>query len=136
MRGTLSTNNFIKYNFRITPAYAGNTALFDFKKLLLQDHPRIRGEHCSSMFISHFPTRITPAYAGNTLQVRYLIGMERDHPRIRGEHGLLYVTHSPILGSPPHTRGTPLLSFFRILSHSITPAYAGNTLSSFFTSLF
>ena len=31
----------------------------------------------------------------------------QDHPRIRGEHKRLTKSCSALVGSPPHTRGTP-----------------------------
>ena len=71
---------------RITPAYAGNTPAVIQVSYLLQDHPRLRGEHaykqvgnyehrgsppptrgtlsCITSIILKY--RITPAYAGNT----------------------------------------------------------------------
>ncbi len=90
----------------ITPAYAGNTKVYLKLCTVIQDHPRIRGEHQSLNTIKepgpgspphtrgtpHPPKktvalfRITPAYAGNTFWhslKRIFVG---DHPRIRGEH--------------------------------------------------
>ena len=71
---------------RITPAYAGNTMQTIISRRLLQDHPRLRGEHEGTLRVERAvvgsppPTRgtltanilmwveirITPAYAGNT----------------------------------------------------------------------
>ena len=73
--------------FRITPAYAGNTAVCKAFGITPGDHPRLRGKY---LYISHAVVlgigsppltreilqlqfysvnlhRITPAYAGNTL---------------------------------------------------------------------
>ena len=70
---------------------------------------------------------ITPAYAGNTLSasLRHLQG--RDHPRLRGEHIFPTSGRTPILGSPPPTRGTQLELCHLAVFVGITLAYAGNT---------
>ena len=50
-----------------------------------------------------------------------------DHPRIHGEHQtfILWLHHK--IGSPPHTRGTPLHVVNKNKLTRITPAYTGNT---------
>ena len=82
-------------DLRITPAYAGNTVNIFKDMETMQDHPRLRGEHTSTLVSlgnqigSPPPTRgtpclspnfakirrITPAYAGNT---RILVLPHRD----------------------------------------------------------
>ena len=111
----------------IIPAYAGSTRARTRIPHLVQDHPRIRGEHpvCdlhqvflsgSSPHTRGAPERqvarvlavgIIPAYAGSThCGARRLISRP-DHPRIRGEHcGDAYSTGS---------------------GYRIIPAYAGST---------
>ena len=94
---------------RITPAYAGNTALLQGRKSQVRDHPRLRGEHAliqaydrgkegsppptrGTPIFKYFPIlliRITPAYAGNTLSCIPLKRFFQDHPRLRGEHNLI-----------------------------------------------
>ena len=71
---------------RIIPAYAGSTRAPARIPHLVQDHPRIRGEHGS-------PPPSTTAIAGSSPHTRgarrFLrrVGVEQpDHPRIRGEH--------------------------------------------------
>ena len=105
-RGTLQNVDKLSIPVRITPAYAGNTFLRNPVRQVLQDHPRLRGEHkiayvycdadkgsppptrgtpkISKSVIS--PPRITPAYAGNTYVNNRAIIEDRDHPRLRGEH--------------------------------------------------
>ena len=70
---------------------------------------------------------ITPAYAGNTVMQSSSFNSPQDHPRLRGEHIDAGGTYHETEGSPPPTRGTPLVhpSMFRRIG--ITPAYAGNT---------
>ena len=85
-RGTLTSSFIPSYSTRITPAYAGNTAVISIHRYCIQDHPRLRGEHHYILLTilskqgSPPPTRgtpvwesrspeggrITPAYAGNT----------------------------------------------------------------------
>ena len=53
----------------------------------------------------------------------------RDHPRLRGEHFLYVLPVSRYPGSPPPTRGTPVVASVAAVASGITPAYAGNTSS-------
>ena len=136
----------------IIPAYAGNTALMEwrmrrasgssphtrgtracgfFRRGSRKDHPRIRGEHHDLLPELGARAGIIPAYAGNTLRFPFVF--------------------SPTRGSSPHTRGTleqdhPIIS--RVKDHprirgehaadgrdiavqrGIIPAYAGNTLAA------
>ena len=65
-RGTLSIREELVKDFRITPAYAGNTGKKYFTCFPSQDHPRLRGEHShehNQYFLtsgSPPPTRGTP----------------------------------------------------------------------------
>ena len=105
-RGTPMFGKHQSTEFRITPAYAGNTISFTKYHHQDQDHPRLRGEHLSdvkkqsSTMGSPPPTRgtlcsvgslfslsgITPAYAGNTIFKTFISYRDKDHPRLRGEH--------------------------------------------------
>ena len=131
----------------ITPAYAGNTPETIMERLGIEDHPRIRGEHLATVtsldLIPGSPPhtrgtlllqrwtrqsrRITPAYAGNTSLLGQLYKASEDHPRIRGEHFHTILDTAFVIGSPPHTRGTPVRQNIYICCRRITPAYAGNT---------
>ena len=71
---------------------------------------------------------ITPAYAGNTGFFIPYLSSYWDHPRLRGEHLCKHKMVSPVLGSPPPTRGTHAEFDEADLKVGITPAYAGNTL--------
>ena len=77
---------------------------------------------------------ITPAYAGNTKPCYLCLLLKRDHPRIRGEHLFVNIMIFNIVGSPPHTRGTPFWYFKSTDLYRITPAYAGNTLPALISS--
>ena len=48
-RGTVSTNFYLNFFPRITPAYAGNRIMVSSKNRSVKDHPRLRGEQ--SIFI-------------------------------------------------------------------------------------
>ena len=89
------------------------------------DHPRIRGEHPTSLrnWISRAGSsphtrgaqrlarsgdrvfRIIPAYAGSTRVPQPRGGRRGDHPRIRGEHLGAGPVERTDGGSSPHTRG-------------------------------
>ena len=71
----------------IIPAYAGNTLCSLGFVCGSGDHPRIRGEHQRAILSVVFGFGIIPAYAGNTECVDRLT--------------------MSVLGSSPHTRGTP-----------------------------
>ena len=85
-RGTPTTTKARINNYRITPAYAGNTSMLSTTYGYWKDHPRLRGEHKE---LYHWQVKmpgsppltrgtpgefrrfgrnsgITPAYAGNT----------------------------------------------------------------------
>ena len=146
-RGTLMVSDFKESLLGITPAYAGNTVLPTERYKILWDHPRLRGEH--SVFVPPYPNlrgsppptrgthksndvffimlRITPAYAGNTYLSVGNTYMYQDHPRLRGEHRAYALSRPCTSGSPPPTRGTPLLIMLYFKIMGITPAYAGNT---------
>ena len=69
----------------------------------------------------------TPAYAGNTCLRASLRVRRQVHPRIRGEYSTSFFRLSYASGSPPHTRGIPLIEQDEFLAFGFTPAYAGNT---------
>ena len=74
------------------------------------------------------PRGITPAYAGNTLVIAKNDRVAGDHPRIRGEYIEFLFDFSNFLGSPPHTRGILIITWYVFTFPRITPAYAGNTI--------
>ena len=132
---------------RIIPAYAGSTDMSSLYSITVPDHPRIRGEHRISVFLSvpgagssphtrgapsapwwrHRLLRIIPAYAGSTLKPDLMPSQSPDHPRIRGEHALTAACRSRVEGSSPHTRGARYLVDLGVVRTGIIPAYAGST---------
>ena len=74
--------------------------------------------------------RFTPAYAGKILDSAFANASLEVHPRIRGEdHNFLFLIPYS-LGSPPHTRGRLLRTFFSTLANRFTPAYAGKIFAA------
>ena len=131
----------------ITPACAGKSNLFVFRRIEPKDHPRVCGEKRISVVLSctsvGSPPRmrgkanigrsflhvrgITPAYAGKRMETmtrRHAVG---DHPRVCGEKisGTTLITTQQ--GSPPRMRGKAPSLRERLHWHRITPAYAGKS---------
>ena len=131
----------------ITPACAGKT----FQELCSEhsfwDHPRMRGEDRSLVFVLSFvsgspphargrlrevydrvqPLRITPACAGKTRTLGNRMTNIPDHPRMRGEDALSASGMWRTRGSPPHARGRPSAERPKVGGVRITPACAGKT---------
>ena len=146
-RGIRLSRPYLYFHPGITPAYAGNTALYPRLYGWGEDHPRLRGEYSLCLVNAGLSagspplTRgipkgtaaqnrdygITPAYAGNTPDSCPSRQRAWDHPRLRGEysHPSGRVPAPP--GSPPLTRGILLRTLHLVLIAGITPAYAGNT---------
>ena len=150
MRGTRARRGHSGHGIGIIPAYAGNTNVWPFAAFLHRDHPRVCGEHSSSVWaeapspgssprmrgtpfmssIVYIFTGIIPAYAGNTKAEAWRALRRRDHPRVCGEHSIRPAKLTGDLGSSPRMRGT-LLGFLVGQEHcGIIPAYAGNTVGS------
>ena len=154
MRGTHTSDDHLRQAEGIIPAYAGNTQNLNVYHLVPEDHPRVCGEHP----IAHIPryvtqgssprmrgtpicavhvdnlTGIIPAYAGNTRTTMRESLRKRDHPRVCGEHVEILFLRLSVPGSSPRMRGTPRTPRTRPAGGGIIPAYAGNTLVSFFVS--
>ena len=131
----------------IIPAYAGSTGVVFGWGGVVEDHPRIRGEHqwaylSRARRVGSSPhTRgargrwqgsgahpgIIPAYAGSTEASRVGAGRPGDHPRIRGEHERRIGAFIGAVGSSPHTRGAHSRSDPLGGTRGIIPAYAGST---------
>ena len=127
-QGTRNLRKSINSCSWITPAYAGNTYRYYCRFHVIEDHPRLRGEHWSCLQRCNSSIGITPAYAGNTYVKIGINKSNRDHPRLCGEHGMPFCAIRLNIGSPPPMRGTHVPCFFKRLIERITPAYAGNTL--------
>ena len=99
---------------------------------VIEDHPRMRGEHSYVFRVGALPSGIIPACAGST----YLHPLQRlcsqDHPRMRGEHPMTSSPRQASEGSSPHARGA--LEVIEVLPRlrGIIPACAGSTLYAAF----
>ena len=136
----------------IIPAYAGNTLSRLLGGTVVRDHPRVCGEHGMALIGAAFNsgssprmrgtliniilpiclTGIIPAYAGNTSLSAHADSAKRDHPRVCGEHRGDSIICATKRGSSPRMRGTQAGRIIRIQMQGIIPAYAGNTLTSYY----
>ena len=132
---------------RFIPAYAGNTKSSVFEEVLKAVHPRVCGEHGSTIVVNGFPAgssprmrgthlpefgkpvceRFIPAYAGNTQAHCFRSFPYPVHPRVCGEHSV--PDHDLLCsgGSSPRMRGTRSGVRIGIDPRRFIPAYAGNT---------
>ena len=114
----------------IIPAYAGNTRSGRNSCAVLEDHPRVCGEHHRSCVSIVVYGGSSPAYAGNTFRLSRVVVWRGDHPRVCGEHFTLHPAGSNPQGSSPRMRGTPVRESHEFDIAGIIPAYAGNTSRS------
>ena len=81
-------------------------------------------------FASRANFRITPAGAGNSLAAFFVRLKFRDHPRGCGEQIPAITVPAIAMGSPPRVRGTANSQIIKAEPHRITPAGAGNRVST------
>ena len=132
----------------LTPAYAGKRMTGHVYKVIVEDHPRLRGEkrargrHDVPRGGSPPPMRgkenanlglvqyvgITPACAEKRPCAALGAGQRRDHPRLCGEKPRAPVTKLKRQGSPPLVRGKVVLGLVHSLNGRITPACAGKSV--------
>ena len=74
-------------------------------------------------------TRITPAHAGNSQDLDWKAVYMWDHPRTCGEQLTGMKDEMVRAGSPPHMRGTAIVTSSAVPAYGITPAHAGNSVS-------
>ena len=150
VRGKRSPVDALSHDVRITPACAGKTYQENSDFLPAEDHPRVCGENPDTLILHGIPagspprvrgkpiparlkispSRITPACAGKTARNGRRAPRNEDHPRVCGENFVPPTFSLVDLGSPPRVRGKPLASSTPGTSRRITPACAGKT---FFT---
>ena len=131
----------------IIPACAGSTPVPEARVGENGDHPRLRGEHIISDFLTESskgssppargarkwgcqpftPTGIIPACAGSTQLLQSTDARYRDHPRLRGEHGEAVAEGWAVPGSSPPARGARGAAVPGQVAEGIIPACAGST---------
>ena len=147
MRGTRQERVERRGRLGIIPAYAGNTRRESTAAQYPEDHPRVCGEHATSILAARFEwgssprmrgtlssrddehplAGIIPAYAGNTTERSSRATATRDHPRVCGEHVSWWDGERLRVGSSPRMRGTLNVQQTARRDVGIIPAYAGNT---------
>ena len=147
MRGKANFHLFLLFGLRITPAYAGKSALCASGEDLLRDHPRVCGEKETpghscvlprgspprmrgkvfSAFCEVHNVGITPAYAGKSPSTCIGFPILGDHPRVCGEKSTTKKSMRGWQGSPPRMRGKGGGQRHPLYKARITPAYAGKS---------
>ena len=148
MRGTQNIEIIDNLADGIIPACAGNTGGWQLLVGRHGDHPRVCGEHSTSMMYGvacagssprvrgtrrvhsrpHGADGIIPACAGNTTHDRPGAWSRGDHPRVCGEHSRPASSASNPSGSSPRVRGTQANRGHEMNRNGIIPACAGNTI--------
>ena len=149
-RGKVHYRITIRICHRITPAWAGKSAVAVYLFWKRQDHPRVGGEKSGpGMLIKAVrgsPPRgrgkdvhgvvvqidvgITPAWAGKSAS-QAAPGYETwDHPRVGGEKWIQSKPKYKKPGSPPRGRGKGTDGKSGNAFNGITPAWAGKSLST------
>ena len=128
-RGAPTNSSHRRRKVGIIPAYAGSTGRPVRAGLLLQDHPRIRGEHAHRVAGSADVGGSSPHTRGARESLHKGDSLSLDHPRIRGEHPLPPFRGNGTVGSSPHTRGARRTRPIALNLSRIIPAYAGSTPS-------
>ena len=132
---------------RLTPAWAGKTALAGHRSGGASTHPRVGGEDggvrawgvstgdspprgrgrrfaaCESVGAP----RLTPAWAGKTRHDPRRRGIQPTHPRVGGEDRFTSQPDAIHDDSPPRGRGRPPGARRRPRGGRLTPAWAGKT---------
>ena len=103
------------------------------RRLPLRSPPRVRGKEWYLQGESPAPG-ITPACAGKRTAQRSQRCQKWDHPRVCGEKTLCRSTVVPVWGSPPRMRGKGHIHILIVNNLGITPAYAGKSALSTFSS--
>ena len=113
--------------YGITPAYAGKSYRYSFRKICNKDHPRLCGEKFAFGTGRSGVTWITPAYAGKRQKQACESFNDMDHPRLCGEKATRTLGQALRAGSPPPMRGKVDTEYRDKRLERITPAYAGKS---------
>ena len=147
VRGAPVDNHRRQCLLGIIPACAGSTIFSGAGDWLVEDHPRMCGEHGEALKVVKLhlgssphvrgalsecvetgaPGGIIPACAGSTHEADLLGIGKRDHPRMCGEHSFRSIKFQDMEGSSPHVRGARVPREVGGIGHGIIPACAGST---------
>ena len=131
----------------LIPAHAGKTTAAPTRWVVVQAHPRSRGENgcvqiptlnrCGSSPLTRGKRDVAtaaaggrgliPAHAGKTTARKSSGSRSRAHPRSRGENDHLVGHGGRVQGSSPLTRGKPLINRAPFPLIGLIPAHAGKT---------
>ena len=109
MRGTRFLEIIFVKLVGIIPAYAGNTRIAVPSRHCRWDHPRVCGEHLSTVLIYVITKGSSPRMRGTLCLPSVLseaMSRPRDHPRVCGEHRRIPSGRCSRGGSSPRMRGT------------------------------
>ena len=154
-RGKRLVQRFKRFCLRNIPACAGKTPFCSELCVLLQEHPRVRGENISEVIqllrttgtsprargkqtvLIHYTSvlRNIPACAGKTSMSCSLAASTWEHPRVRGENKSRGCASSMICGTSPRARGKHESRRVVRLPPRNIPACAGKTCSTCTTRL-
>ena len=146
-RGTPNRRYYAADAPRLIPAWAGNTSATWWRTTSKPAHPRVGGEHKSSVTGSSRASgssprgrgtqlgsaakqgthRLIPAWAGNTRVCGRSPRQSLAHPRVGGEHVTPQFLQALNGGSSPRGRGTLDRCVGNVGNRRLIPAWAGNT---------
>ena len=150
MRGIRQQAIIMQSESWISPAHAGNTAIFNSQRRRSSDQPRTCGEYLpaareiaitpgsaphmrgirGSAALRRARQRISPAHAGNTQPRSAAVASRGDQPRTCGEYGDIGRVGRLRRGSAPHMRGILRAGQGTFQRRRISPAHAGNTAAA------
>ena len=130
MRGTLARWRRTRRSRRFIPACAGNTPRRDRPSRPAAVHPRVCGEHVSSLFQFDYIGGSSPRVRGTRSACFVSCACSTVHPRVCGEHSRCPEMAETVTGSSPRVRGTQQHDFDDVARCRFIPACAGNTTSA------
>ena len=105
MRGKVPQFYFSQIVYRITPAYAGKSAVSLCCGCLWWDHPRLCGEKLTKDQSLRKVLGSPPPMRGKVCGISFTLLFCEDHPRLCGEKAVPGGAGAAFYGSPPPMRG-------------------------------
>ena len=125
-RGTVPAPPVCGPGSRITPACAGNRYAFDCSGLIIQDHPRLRGEQMPTAQRERQTEGSPPLARGTAIKQGGKAPKGGITPACAGNSLHRVISSVRTGGSPPLARGTAKYQGITKEDFRITPACAGN----------